>query len=721
MIKQFNHIKPSFYISKNALLQVCEDMDDPCRHAMADRARRGHAGFTLFEVAISMLLVSLSVISVLMIFPVGLRQQQTVRYQILAATRALQLIDSFAGRSSVERVADFELPRPWEGSGFCYSNTRWDLETHMTRWDAGIIPLPVEIARRLDVDGDEIQRILDAGGAIYYADPGSIPSIDYKYHNPAPPNEAQKLVFAVTGLAQHNAITVFPYKAAPYRAAYPSPPGYMSMNGNQFLPKERHTAKGIFTSDVDLIEGWSNGDPGDGRLPPRDPAMAELFKAFETYYGNPNGIGKPNGDEASIKLVKAALAFCKDKFELGQITGAVRLGGLAPADEYATYITVQQSAAKGPENYEALGQAYDDAFAALCRQAESSPIVRGDEGDLKRLAARKARMRAEIALRVQCFRFLAQAMATFNQVSSKSGNNSAIGIRNTLAQIPPIDGLQISDKLLRYYHDRSLATAMRYAASFPYDWGAPRPLNRAIMMDQPLMEWDLFSPPHAGLINGTTINAAMWRPLSAQAVTSPGLPAMYPGAMVGNAFQNGESPFPAWHDRGPNRLWGDARHFTLTRAFAPHERCRQIVFWSVDWHAYEDAETAPSAPVDASRAPIRCLNRNDAPGRYRSRCFTGRNAGRDEDALYIGNPERPLAFIQEVRQLDTGSSVSEFLMRNKAAGKDVKPEVFTGAYGADRNHNYTLDRGPIGPTQRLRALPVARFNYYDPRIPIVTR
>jgi hypothetical protein len=48
-------------------------------------------------------------------------------------------------------------------------------------------------------------------------------------------------------------------------------------------------------------------------------------------------------------------------------------------------------------------------------------------------------------------------------------------------------------------------------------------------------------------------------------------------------------------------------------------------------------------------------------------------------------------------------------------------EVFAGRYGADRNFNRVLDRGPLTPSVRIRAIQVARFNYYDPRVPAVVR
>jgi hypothetical protein len=36
-----------------------------------------------------------------------------------------------------------------------------------------------------------------------------------------------------------------------------------------------------------------------------------------------------------------------------------------------------------------------------------------------------------------------------------------------------------------------------------------------------------------------------------------------------------------------------------------------------------------------------------------------------------------------------------------------------GVYGADRNGNRKFDQGPLGPGVRMRAVTVARFNFYD--------
>jgi hypothetical protein len=51
----------------------------------------------------------------------------------------------------------------------------------------------------------------------------------------------------------------------------------------------------------------------------------------------------------------------------------------------------------------------------------------------------------------------------------------------------------------------------------------------------------------------------------------------------------------------------------------------------------------------------------------------------------------------------------------------TQESVFSGLYGADRNYNQVLDRGPVPRSVRLRAQLVARFNFYDPRVQAILR
>ncbi len=247
------------------------------------RARTTCTAFTLFEVALSLVLIAFGVITVMALIPIGIKSQQKARFELLACSQALQLLEFFSGKSNAERIADFETPEPWEARPFCYSSTRWDLETRLSRWDSGIMPVPPAIARRLDSDGDEIRTLLNQGAYLYYADARSIPCIDPQYINVSAPSEALKLVFAVSGYAQNNAVPVFSYKAWPYRAAYPSPPLYAVFNsGSQFIPQIASTASSPIGMESSL-EGWSAGIASAQAPGTRDPLMDQIFQATVAY------------------------------------------------------------------------------------------------------------------------------------------------------------------------------------------------------------------------------------------------------------------------------------------------------------------------------------------------------------------------------------------------------------------------------------------------------
>jgi hypothetical protein len=285
---------------------------------------------------------------------------------------------------------------------------------------------------------------------------------------------------------------------------------------------------------------------------------------------------------------------------------------------------------------------------------------------------------------------------------------------------------------------------MRFAASYPYDWGSPRPLNRAIMMDFPLTQYDPFgglmvadTTTYSGYNYGAT--AAQWRILSGQPIENIGRSMSYPKKDL-------KTQWPLTIASAAN-----PRNFTLARHFSAADRCRQIVFWAVDWQAYEDFETAPSAPVDASKYPKR------APVNNRSKVADLMD-GDFSDRWQFGtrNPEKALVFLQDTRALETGSDVPILGVDNLYTDRDPAlpiPDknragamVFSGMYGADRNGNGQtngfsvagdqstgtsagkinsvmgkLDRGPLPRSTRLRAVTVARFNYYDPRLPLSVR
>ena len=52
--------------------------------------------FTLFEVTLSLLLVSFGVISIMMLFPIGIKAEHMARYRLVAAAKAEEMIEAFA-------------------------------------------------------------------------------------------------------------------------------------------------------------------------------------------------------------------------------------------------------------------------------------------------------------------------------------------------------------------------------------------------------------------------------------------------------------------------------------------------------------------------------------------------------------------------------------------------------------------------------------------------
>ena len=210
-------------------------------------------------------------------------------------------------------------------------------------------------------------------------------------------------------------------------------------------------------------------------------------------------------------------------------------------------------------------------------------------------------------------------------------------------------------------------------------------------------------------------NAQQWKPVTARPVRN-----------IGRSYSFPNTPIP-------NSTWGDSKYFTLAKKFAPAERCRQLVFWAVDWMSYEDCETAPSAPIDASKylfsSPLAGQSFNDRMDKC-TWC--------DHHVYAFRNPEKTISFFDPlVPTFATGEVISnpdpandkrvlnrDGINTQTQVHYDQGPDVinkktFLGRYGADRNFNGILDRGLLKPSIRLRATTVSRYNFYDPRLTVV--
>ena len=331
--------------------------------------------------------------------------------------------------------------------------------------------------------------------------------------------------------------------------------------------------------------------------------------------------------------------------------------------------------------------------------------------------------------------------------------------------------------------------AMLYAASQPYDWGAPRPSQRALFTDNPLLEYDIVPSPavvDSFTNNDTAINpdnaptaptripisgapgvfGSQWHVIPARPITNIGRSSSFPNTPIPpNRWAN------RWDATLPggvkNTLWGNPANFTLAKQFEPAERCRELVFWSVDWLSYVDAETAPNI-LDASRVPFAApINVPTVPdlslfkdtGDKTMRLQYWRSRSQFINSFF--NPEMDRAFSNSVSDFPTGFQWSfqnttdalggTWNGQNNARTKDgtevgdgnpggVKVgvninagEIWWGVnylrsgdrlysrYGADRNGNRTLDRGPVQQSTRLRATLLARYNFYDPRLTLRLR
>jgi hypothetical protein len=779
--------------------------------------RSDRAGFTLFEVSISLALVAFGVVSVLMMLPSGIKSQQMARYRIIAATKAEEMIEVFSSVSLTNSV-DTEGLTMWDVPTAHRSQSH-DLEARLSSHRYGLMPLPLDIARRIDSDGDELRSILDQGGYVYYSQPGATSQIQEQGQSIAAPNEAQRLVIGIVGAAQQNALSILPVKNWPYHYPMPSPPLHTVHQPDAFLPDRRVSGSNqwnyyawpegmrqMWVVDAANPAGaWKTGwqqdwcfpwetaptyatvpavatppEPPAGRR--HDPHIQKVFCWNENgeYYGYLPYAGGRRWDSWKKDESTASKAYLRQyptDFEL-----------ITSTSGYA----IQTGQGRFPSRVSCLR--YVQAAAWYFKQHLGplgiDPPAKGRTPSMDLVYGSTVTPPSDRWKEVQAYRFLAHAATCLTAWYPKVRSGSASADEDDLTdgvKIPQVtlDGqsspteFRIDDATIRFLHERALFLVHDFAARYPYDWAVPRPVGRVQMMDYPLLQLDLFSPPYpeppssGGVTQvppdyrhrtGPTSPASdltrlfgrtaqdfprQWRPISAQPIRHIGVSQTYPKSHLDPRMGNGNA--------GP--LFGDIRHFNLTQPFSATHRAREIVMWAVDWMSYEDAELVPSAPVDASKYPLAGPRGNWWNGSQIPRATTRDFAGRmwdvffrDEHLMSYRNPEKVLLFypqrnkegtdLIDIAALPTGTDMSTHMIQNNPWGfraddqdsaqnlggtypdrgdKKVFREVFNGRYGADRNYNKRLDRGPVPRSVRMRAIQVARFLFYDPRVPLVLR
>ena len=647
------------------------------------------------------------------------------RFQLYAAAKAEEMVEQFSGAHSDNATTDSEGTDCWEAA-VSYRSQAWDLDARISSHRYGIMPVPLELARRLDSDNDEIKKILDEGGYIYYSQPQASTSTEETGMATAPPNEAQRLLIGITGYAQQNALHSLPLKNWPYLAAYPSPPLYSVHMQHGWLPPEKLTAGPGYWHLYDFPANaqdnkaycWETACVPGVAIPGTDPDMQKVFDwpdpATGEHYGYfPYACGRQiesdpkaplgrtpldanvQGDwptrTAAVRYLQAALWYCKKK-------------GLPDSfwtDPHAGGIPTYELGTSDDQKWKQVQAMRFLSHAATCLTSWYPLDAPGSADDLHTKGVK------------------------ISAVTWEGVTGGSLGGSGT--SDPPL-----TNALILYYHERCVKLIMDFAASFPYDWAVPRPIDRTLMVDYPLLQYDLFSPALSGTIFGTGgVTAQQWAPLSPQPIRNIGLGSTYPINQTSSGRDKLEGTIQPGH---PSNLMGDLDHYNLGLPFTPSERCREIVFWTADWQSYEDFETLPSAPVDASRYPI-SGPRMDPAGNPRD--FNGRML----DVIFVDphlfcyrNPEKTELWFPGAAglpaDLPTGTDMTAQEILNgdgldgHAADRGYPLDArktFAGLFGADRNFNKRLDRGPVPKSVRMRAAPVARFNFYDSRIPCILR
>jgi len=180
--------------------------DRPRPWGCAPKARGGSApsvhgtrsAFTLMEVALATLILVFSALVVLMLLPNALQVQKASRYKIVASLHAQNLMAHFYQSNLDTRGVQAFLPFKdddltdwrnikWAGSSLGDQEEKgtynllkrnkllslageYDFERQIANAFNNTYPVPLSIARRLDSPNDEIKKILDSGGVIFYSD-----------------------------------------------------------------------------------------------------------------------------------------------------------------------------------------------------------------------------------------------------------------------------------------------------------------------------------------------------------------------------------------------------------------------------------------------------------------------------------------------------------------------------------------------------------------------
>jgi hypothetical protein len=543
--------------------------------------------FTLFEIAISLVILTVAVVSTALVFPVGIKAQQLARQRIYATNLALGLMDAWTQQAQTNHNRQVEA-QYLSGNTFVH-RSREDIER--TLMEFNLRPLPPTIAARLDSDNDEIQTLLNQGSRIYY--PSSSLSMP------------QSILIAVSGYAQNNALPHHPCISWPYMDHVPGPPHHWEADS-------WHLNAGSWPSVTEFDALYAAFNSDDFPSSPPD-AAAYMVKA-----------------QALVTSVAAALS----------MPTVMTAGGIAP------------------------------------KMPDPLPATWAD-GD---------KMAFPHPAWVWAVSHLAHAAAS----------KTAPGVPNA--------ALTTTTDYAKQTFDAAVAWAMRYVSTDPYDWGMARDAGHQSGWDYPLTQFDIVESSGYPKFLASTVAGGdarwsedvSWRVVSRSPVKN-----------------NGQARgFQGWHIQiPPNKAqidtsWGNPDHFTLTRAFQPCERARQLVFFSVDWQAYDDFEEASPGLQDSAFGIFDSqgvMIGSEAYGLFYAERFAS-FADADHSRVANGRIDCHIEYFDE-----------------PAANQTDRKAFMLGIHGADRNGSGAFERGPVPKSVRMKAIVISRFNFYDRILPFSSR
>lgn len=712
---------------------------------MTTRRMHGRAGFTLFEIAISALVLVIGVLTTVAFSIQASRAQQLTRFKLLASAKALDVIDAYnnvpltllgvrtEGRALNEVVLNRVATAP-------------DLEHHAVTCSTGIYPLPSAIARRLDSDGEEIRRIIDDGGAVYYfgPTPGSLgldPSKLTGSQDATMQKAERSLIFGVRGYAQQNALAFHPQIAWPYYQNFPGHPAtdiLKAVYTTRVGADPVSLGAGVY-KDEKAITRWPSFSQATTITTVVPAALTGTPVALCADMTNPSVLKDILGNDHDIALLNdwecrlaPFLPFDVQVFQ--DVFGAGSPQQLDVERYFRAFYTCLLNSNSLRRDTTGGNWNYFAKYYAVRLLETVAGVAAGTYLSNKNTLryAGSATDRYPDGSTVATSKRLPARVAAWSYVAfcSMSLTSSATPTQPTAATVPPMPPDMAADAativglrdaaaeltMAREDHNIALEWAMNFHAFNPYDFRVFRAHQRHTCFDFPLFQADLFSQvadsderpgqtyPGAWKTWKVVYNRDFDHQLAWNAADPAGSSCLrlpkrsYDGLWRDIDLPGGDKTTATWQ--------GDLDNFNLSAPFAGADRCRQLVFWAADWQSYRDFESQPSEPYDSSRQPQVPVRQN--VWSMRSVEFVAAGGTSFNQYARFGNPETPYCFRDATR-----TTIGATTTGNNPPS--TNPSTL-GYFGVDRNGSGTYDEGTLDPGVRLKAVTVGRFNFYDRRL-----